>query len=77
MNLKIEFKNYQQTEIVELENARIRLTNVFVGKHFNEFIRDEMKKYILKRVTLNGSTGSSCLFKQFNKLQVIATDKTV
>ena len=35
-----------------------------------------MKKDILKRVIINGSTGSSCLFKRFNKLQVIVTDKS-
>ena len=31
---------------------------------------------ILKRVTINGSTGSRWLFKRFNKLQVIVTDKS-
>ena len=63
-----ELKNYQQTEIIELENARVWLTNVFVGRYFNEFIRGEMKREILKRVITNGSTGSSWLFKCFNKL---------
>ena len=71
-----ELKNYPQTEIVELENTRFWLTNVFVGRYFNEFIRSEMKKDILKRVILNGSTGSSWLFKHFNKLQFILTDKS-
>ena len=33
-----------------------------------------MKKGILKRVIINGSTGSNWLFKRFNKLQVIVTD---
>ena len=67
-----ELKNYQQTEIVELENTRIWPTNVFVGRFFNEL----MKKDILKRVIINGSTGSSWLFKHFNKLQFIVTDKS-
>ena len=71
-----ELKNYQQTEAAELENTRVWLTNVFFGRYFNEFIRNEMKKYILKRVIINGSTGSSWLFKRFNKLQVIVTDKS-
>ena len=31
-----ELKNYQQTEPVELENTRVWLTNVFVGRYFNE-----------------------------------------
>lgn len=72
----IELINYQRTEFIEPENTRVWLTNVIVGRYFNEFIRDEMKIYILKRVMLNGSTGSSWLFKHFNKLQVIVTDKT-
>lgn len=72
----IELINYQRTELIEPENTRVWLTNVIVGRYFNEFIRDEMKIYILKRVIVNGSTGSSWLFKHFNKLQVIVTDKT-
>ena len=83
-----ESKNYQQTELVELENTRDWLTNVFVGRYFNEvykcicwryfneFIRGEMTKFILKRIIINGSTGSSWLFKRFNKLQIIVTDKS-
>ena len=71
-----ELKNYQQTELVELEHTRVWLTNVVVGRYFNEFIRGEIKKDILKRVTINGSTGSRWLFKRFNKLQVIVTGKS-
>ena len=56
-----ELKNYQQTEPVELENTRVWLTNVFVGRYFNEFIWHKMKRDILKRVIINGSTGSSWL----------------
>lgn len=72
----IELINYQRTVLIEPENTRVWLTNVIVGRYFNEFITDEMKIYILKRVIVNGSTGSSWLFKHFNKLQVIVTDKT-
>ena len=79
LNLKckgyIEIKNYQQTETIELENIRVWLTNVFIGRCFNQFIRGEMKKDILKRVIVNKLTGSSWVFKRFNKLQVIITDK--
>ena len=39
-----ELKNYQRIEPVELETTRVWLTNVFVGRYFNEFIRNEMKK---------------------------------
>ena len=71
----VEIKNYQRAETVELENFRVWLTNVFVGQYFNQFIRSEMKKDILKRVIVNGLTGSSWLFKRFSKWQVIITDK--
>ena len=69
-----EIINYQQTKIVK--NTRIWLTNVFKGRHFNPYIRGEMKKDILKRLVANGATGSSWIFKRFNKLQIIATDET-
>ena len=59
----IEIKNYQRIETVELENIRVWLTNVFVDQCFNQFIRGEMKKDILKRIIVNGLTGSSWVFK--------------
>ena len=71
-----EIKNYLQTEIVQLEHIRVWLTNAFIGRYFNDFVRGSMKEYILKRVIINGSTCSSWLFNQFNKLQVIVTTKT-
>ena len=55
-----ELKNYQQTKITEIENKRgVWLTNVYVGKYFNRFVRGQIKEDILKRVIYNGSTGSS------------------
>ena len=71
-----ELKNYQQTEPVELENTRVWLRNIFTGRYFNDIVRNETKKDILNRVIINGSTGSSWLFKRFNKLQVIVIDKS-
>ena len=71
----VEIKNCQQTETVELENTRVWFTNVFIGRYFNQFIRGEMNKDILKRVIINGLTGSSWVPKLFSKLQVIITDK--
>ena len=44
------------------------MTNVYVGKYFDQFVRGQIKKDILKRVIINGGTGSSWLFKQFNRL---------
>ena len=36
-----ELINYQQTEIVNFENTRVWLTNVFQGSHFNPYIREK------------------------------------
>ena len=70
-----ELKNYQRTETVDLENTKVWLTDVFTGRFLNDFIENSIEKEILKRVTINGSTGSSWLFQRFNKLQLIVTDK--
>ena len=40
-----ELKNYQQTVPFELENTRVWLTNVFIGRYFNEFIRNEIRYF--------------------------------
>ena len=72
----VELINYQQTKIVNPENTRVWLTNVFKGCHFNPYIRGEIKKEILKRIIINGATGSSWIFKRFNNLQIIATHET-
>ena len=69
-------KNYQQIEIAEIENIRVWLTNVHVAKHFNRFARGQIKEDILKRAIINDNTGGSWLFKRFNKVQIIMTDKT-
>ena len=53
MQVYFELKNYQWTEPVELENTRVWHTNVFVGRYFNEFIRNEMKKGYLEKSYLN------------------------
>ena len=34
-----EFINYQQTELISIENTRVRLTNVHTARHFNSYIR--------------------------------------
>ena len=72
----VKIVNYQWTKIVNLENNRVWLTDVFKGRYFNQYIRKEIKNNILKRVIINGETGSSWVFKRFNKFQIIATDKS-
>ena len=70
-----ELKNYQQTEIVKIENTRVWLTSLYGGKYFNRSVRGQIKEDILKTVIINCSMSSTWLFKWFNKLHIIVTDK--
>ena len=47
------------------------LTNAFNSKHFNDFVRGEIRDEITKRIIVNGQTGSSWHFKRFERLSVI------
>ena len=69
-----ELINYQLSETIELESERVWLTDLFAGKYFNEYIRGEIRKNFLKRVIINGITGSSWQFKSFEKISKILTD---
>ena len=70
----IELVNYLPSEIIELESKRVWLTDVFTGRYFNQYINGEMKSNFLKRVIVNGATGSSWQFKRFDRILVIVTD---
>ena len=70
----IELVNYLPSEIIELESKRVWLTDVFTGRYFNQYINGEMKSNVLKRVIVNGATGSSWQFKRFDRILVIVTD---
>ena len=39
-----KIKNYQKTEIVKIEITRVWLTNVYIGKYFNRFVRVRLQK---------------------------------
>ena len=54
--------NQQRGEVI-LEDNRAWLTNSFNTKHFNTFIRGEIKNEIIKRIIVNGQSGSSCFLK--------------
>ena len=65
------FETINQQREPERTGKRVWLTNVFRFKHFNQFVRDEIKDEIIKRVIANGQTGSSWYFKRFNRINVI------
>ena len=68
----VEIINQQRGEII-LEDTKVWLTNNFTRKHFNDFVRGELRDKITKRVIVNGQTGSSWHFKRFERLSVIVT----
>ena len=74
-NLLYKFQEYfeiiNQQRDPERTEKKVGLTNVFHFKHFNQFVRGEIKEEIIKRVIINGQTGSSWYFKRFNRLNII------
>ena len=62
-----EIINQQRGEVI-LEDNRAWLTNSFKTKHFNTFIRGEIKNEII----VNGQSGSSWFFKRFERLSITA-----
>ena len=68
-----EMINQQKGESVVSENTRVWLTNVYTVKYLNPYVRGAIKNDILKRIVLNGETGSSWVFKRFKRLQIITS----
>ena len=65
-----EIINQQRGPENVLEDKRVWLTNVYCFKYFNDFVRGEIKDQIIKRVIVNGQSGSSCFFKRFSRLNI-------
>ena len=68
-----EIINQQQGEFIIFESTRVWITNVYTAKYFNPYVRGAIKNDIVKRVIINGETGSSWVFNRFKRLQIIAT----
>ena len=68
-----EIINQQQVEFIVTESTRVWLTNTYTAKYFNDYVRNSIKSEIVKRIIMNGSTGSSWYFKRFNRLTVVIT----
>ena len=72
----VELINYQPAEsdvIIELESRRIWLTNVYTCVFFNDYVKEKIREGFMKRIIINGITGSSWHFKRFERLSVIST----
>ena len=70
-SLNGNFEIINQQRDTECTEKRVWLTNVFLFNHFNQFVRGEIKDEIIKRLIINGQTGSSWYFKRFNRLSII------
>ena len=71
-----EIINQQQGEFISAESIKVWLTNAHTAKYFNEYVRSSIKADIVKRIIINGQTGSRWYFKQFNRLIVITASVT-
>ena len=69
-----EIVNQQRGEIIS-KDKRVWLTNSFNSKHFNDFVRGEIRDEITKRIIVNGQSGSSWYFKRFERLSVIVVSQ--
>ena len=67
-----EIINQQQGDFLIAQSTRVWLTNNYAGRYFNNFIKNSIKREIVKRIIFNGLTGSSWHFKRFQRLSVIA-----
>ena len=67
-----ELINQQRGPEFVLEDKRVWSTNVYRFKYFSDFFRGELKDEIIKRVIVNGQSGSIWFFKRFNRLNIIA-----
>ena len=50
------------------------MTDIYVCKFFNEIVKGEIKNNFMKRVVVNGMTGSSRRFKRFERVSIIVTN---
>ena len=60
----MELINYQPAretdQIIELESRRSWLTDAYICVFFNGYVQEEIRENFMKRVIINGITGSSC-----------------
>lgn len=73
----MELMNYQPAEeidqLVVLESRRTWLADVYVCFYFKTYVQTQISSSFMKRVIINGMTGSRWRFKRFERLSVIVT----
>ena len=68
-----EIINQQQGEFVIAKSNRVWLTNTYTVCYLNNYVKNSIKSEIVKRIIVNGVTGSSWYFERFQRLTIIAT----
>ena len=71
----MELINYQPTEIIELESKRVWMA-MFTSLNVSmSLLRLRLRMtYLMKRVIVNGMTGSSWRFKRFERISIVVTN---
>ena len=59
----VEVVNQQRGDQLILEDKQVWLANIFISRHFNDFVRGEIRDEITKMIIAVGQTGSSRYFK--------------
>lgn len=67
----LNYQPAQSSVIIELEDKKIWLTDVYRCDFFNQFVRQKIKENFM-----NGLTGSSLRFKQFESLTISTINKS-
>ena len=57
-----EIINQQQGKLIIAESTPVWLTNTYTARDFNDYVRSSIKSEIVKRIIVNGLTGSSRYF---------------
>ena len=57
-----------------MESRGVRLTGVYSCVFFNDYVKEKIRQSFMKRVIINGMSGSSWRFKRFDRLNLISTE---
>ena len=72
----LNFQPPEQNGFLEITDSRIWSTDIYDCVYFNSFARENIERYIKRRIIINGQTGSSWRFKHFNHITIhVSRDK--
>ena len=62
---------------VEITDSRVWQTNVYYGVYLNDFIKSNLAHDILKHVIMNGMSGSSWIFRRFDRFCIAVNNDEI